>query len=158
MVPVFHHKLLVVATASSTVVGGNSRSTLFHNQIFTKYCSIREIVERWNCVLGALQVSTALQVLVLIGMKCGSNWYSSPNQYNGESGLCSLSVYCQPEVAIYKQVLDRSCMCMSLFCGFQCWACVRRGRQCAAIMPEPQGFMGIPLDSHLWLYETLKFV
>lgn len=103
------------------------RSTLFHKQIFTIYCYIREIVEMWECVWYALPTKalTALQVLFLIRTKCGSNWWAFPDQYNGESGLCSLSACRWPEVAIYKQVSNRSCKCMSLFCGFQPWACVR---------------------------------
>ncbi len=72
------------------------------------YRCIREIVERWYCVWDALQASTAPRVLVLIRQKCGSNWCSSSDQYNGESGLRSLSACCRPGVAIYKQVLDRS--------------------------------------------------
>lgn len=127
MVPIFHHKLLLLATACihchllarvERVVGGTlfttqSGSTRFYKQIFTISCCATEIAIVW---LWRLTFCSQIPFL-------GIDRCSRADQDNEESHLCSLSALTCLE--IYKQVSDHISKCMSLFCGFHLWACVR---------------------------------
>lgn len=90
-----------------------SGSTRFYKQIFTISCCATEIAIVW---LWRLTFCSQIPFL-------GIDRCSRADQDNEESHLCSLSALTCLE--IYKQVSDHISKCMSLFCGFHLWACVR---------------------------------
>lgn len=146
------NKLLLLATAHiqchslgragccGTLFTTRSRRTLFYQGIFSTHCCIREIVERLQW---ARKASTAPRV--------PRRSRPAPARRT-ESGRRSPSAISSDSQSRSQTAVVGVCVTVL---RFPAWGRVR-GCRCAAIMPEPQGFMRIPLDSHLWLYETLK--